>query len=113
MIGQRIAALRKNAGMSQAALARTLRVSPSAVGMYEQGRREPPAATLVELARVFGVTTDYLLTGRPAQPGDAEALSRMVASLVDLADVRLEQRQDRPFTRQELALLFTAMLTEA
>lgn len=112
MIGQRIAVLRKNAGMSQAALARVLRVSPSAVGMYEQGRREPPGATLVELARVFGVTTDYLLTGRPAQPEDAEVLARMVTSLVELTDTRLDQRRDKPFTRQELAVLFAAMLTE-
>ena len=43
MIGQRIAALRKDALMSQAELARELGVSPSAVGMYEQGRREPSA----------------------------------------------------------------------
>ena len=112
MIGQRIAVLRKNAGMSQAALARSLRVSPSAVGMYEQGRREPPAAILVELARIFGVTTDYLLTGKPTQPEDSAALAQMMESLVDLADLRLENRKDRPFTRQELALLFAAMLTE-
>ena len=32
--------------------------------------------------------------------------------VVDLADLRLENRKDRPFTRQELALLFAAMLTE-
>ena len=71
MIGQRIAALRKNARLSQAELAQTLGVSPSAVGMYEQGRREPSAAALVALADLFGVTTDYLLTGRPIQPKDA------------------------------------------
>ena len=92
--------------------AKKRRVSPSAVGMYEQGRREPPAAILVELARLFGVTTDYLLTGRPAQAADVEVLSRMVSNLVDLTDPRLAQRKDRPFTRQELALLFAAMLTE-
>ena len=36
-------------------------VSPSAIGMYEQNRREPSAATLVALSQVFGVSTDYLL----------------------------------------------------
>ena len=113
MIGQRIAALRKQASMSQAELAHALGVSPSAVGMYEQGRREPSAACLVALARIFQVTTDYLLTGRPAQPMDHEALAKMVSSLVDLTDPRLAQRPDRPFTRQELALLFAAMLTES
>ena len=112
MIGQRIAALRKNAQLSQAELAHALGVSPSAVGMYEQGRREPSAAGLVALAEVFGVTTDYLLTGRPTLPKDGAALGKMMESLVDLADLRLEHRKDRPFTRQELALLFAAMLTE-
>lgn len=112
MIGQRIAALRKNARLSQAELAQALGVSPSAVGMYEQGRREPSAAGLVALARIFGVTTDYLLTGKPTLPADGEVLTKMMGSLVDLADLRLENRKDRPFTRQELALLFAAMLTE-
>ena len=112
MIGQRIAVLRKNVGMSQAELARALGVSPSAVGMYEQGRREPSAAGFVALAQVFGVTTDYLLTGNPRQPTDTDVLNQLVGRLVDAADLRLEQRKDRPFTRQELALLFTAMLTD-
>ena len=41
--------------MTQAALAKRLGLSPSAVGMYEQGRREPSAQTLVDLARELGV----------------------------------------------------------
>ena len=57
-------------------------------------------------------TTDYLLTGKPTQPEDSAALAQMMESLVDLADLRLENRKDRPFTRQELALLFAAMPTE-
>ena len=112
MIGQRIAALRKRASMSQAALARALGVSPSAVGMYEQGRREPSAACLVALARLFGVTTDYLLTGQPVPSGDRQVLAGMVESLVDLSELRQRQRRDKPFTREELTLLVAAMLTE-
>ena len=112
MIGQRIAALRKNARLSQAELAHALGVSPSAVGMYEQGRREPSAACLVTMAQVFGVTTDYLLTGLPAQPRDTAALNRIMEELLDLTQLQLENRRDKPFTWQELALLFAAMLTE-
>ena len=67
MLGARIAALRREAGLSQAELASRLQVSPSALGMYEQGRREPSADTLVRLSRELGVTTDYLLTGKPAE----------------------------------------------
>ena len=65
MLGARIAALRRSQGMSQGQLAQKLGVSSSAVGMYEQGRREPAAATLVALSACFGVSTDYLLTGKP------------------------------------------------
>ena len=63
MLGVRIAILRISKGWSQAELARRIGVSASAVGMYEQGRREPSLGLLVRLAQELGVTTDYLLMG--------------------------------------------------
>lgn len=62
-MGNRIAQLRHKKGLSQAALGRKLGLSASAIGMYEQGRREPSISILILLAKEFGVTTDYLLTG--------------------------------------------------
>ena len=87
MLGTRIAALRKRTGMSQAELAKRLRISASAVGMYEQGRREPGADMLVALAEAFGVSTDYLLTGKhpeAAAGGDQtrRELAELLASLL-------------------------------
>lgn len=111
MLGARIAALRREAGLSQAELASRLKVSPSALGMYEQGRREPSMETLVQIARVFGVTTDYLLTGKAAEP-EADALEKMLEDRICAADQRAGQRQQRPFSREELAVLFAAMLLE-
>ena len=111
MLGARIAALRRNAGLSQAELAQRLQVSASAMGMYEQGRREPSAQTLVTMAQALGVTTDYLLTGVPG-PGQEETLNQMLLTRITSADRRLEGRPDRPFSRQELAVLFAAMLME-
>ena len=110
-MGARIAALRKEAGLSQAELAEKLQISASAMGMYEQGRREPSAQMLVSLAQTLGVTTDYLLTGIPA-PEQREDLERMFLNRITTADRRLEKRPDRPFSRQELAVLFAAMLME-
>ena len=63
MLGMRIAILRISNGWSQAELARRIGVSTSAIGMYEQGRREPSLDLLVRLAQELGVTTDYLLMG--------------------------------------------------
>ena len=110
-MGARIAALRKESGLSQAELAEKLQISASAMGMYEQGRREPSAQMLVSLAQTLGVTTDYLLTGIPA-PEQREDLERMFLNRITTADRRLEKRPDRPFSRQELAVLFAAMLME-
>ena len=64
MLGLRIALLRVDKGWSQAELAKRIGVSTSAVGMYEQGRREPSIALVVCLAQALDVTTDYLLTGK-------------------------------------------------
>ena len=112
MLGPRIAALRREAGMNQAELAARLGVSPSAMGMYEQGRREPSAQLLVALARELGVSTDFLLTGRVANHTEADALTSMILSRVTTADRRLEGRPDRPFSREELAVLMAALLIE-
>lgn len=112
MLGARIAALRRDAGWSQAELASRLRVSASAIGMYEQGRREPSADTLVALARIFGVTTDYLLTGKPVEPEDRQAASRAMGKALESVQAVLKLRQDKPFTQEELAALFAAVLLE-
>ena len=111
MLGARIAALRREAGLNQAELAQRLQISPSAVGMYEQGRREPSADTLVAMAQLFGVSTDYLLTGQAAGK-DQNTLETMLINRITSADRHASQRTERPFSRQELAVLFAAMLME-
>ena len=111
MLGARIAALRREAGLNQAELAQRLQVSPSAVGMYEQGRREPSADTLVAMAQLFGVSLDYLMTGQ-ATDKDCHTLEAMLHSRITSADRHISQRKERPFSRQELAVLFAAMLMD-
>ena len=111
MLGERIGALRRNRGMSQAELAEHLGISPSAMGMYEQGRREPSAQTLVALSRELGVSTDFLLTGKAAT-SEEDPLPALVRQCVDTADRKLESRPDRPFSRQDLAVLFAALLSD-
>lgn len=64
MLGHRITSLRKKLGISQTELAQKICVSSSAIGMYEQGRREPSVAILIALSQELNVSIDYLLTGR-------------------------------------------------
>lgn len=112
MLGARIAALRKAAGMSQSHLAQRLKISASAVGMYEQGRREPSVEILAAMAEIFGVSIDFLVTGKPGDSREQQELTRLLMDRVNAADARLENRSNRPFSRQELAVLFAAMLME-
>jgi transcriptional regulator with XRE-family HTH domain len=60
MLGARITALRKAAGMNQSQLANKLQISTSAIGMYEQGRRKPNQDVENALADVFNVSIDVL-----------------------------------------------------
>lgn len=63
--------LRTERGMTQARLAAELGVSPSAVGMYEQGRRQPDGALLARMAAVLRCSTDELLgVERPREVDD-------------------------------------------
>ena len=112
MLGERIAALRRIRGLSQAQLAKLLRISPSAMGMYEQGRREPPVQTIIALARNLSVSTDFLLTGQAATEEESRLLSQLLETCVESADRKLARRPDRPFTKGELAALFAALLAE-
>lgn len=68
MLGIRIALCRKMHGLSQAELAERLGVSPSAIGMYEQGRRTPSIDILILLAREFSISLHFLITGFPYIP---------------------------------------------
>ncbi len=113
MLGARIAALRRQRGWSQTELAQRLKISASAVGMYEQCRREPSADTIVAIARVFGVSTDYLLTGHASGAQDLEVANAALHSSLASAQAILRSRPEQPFTKQELATLFAALLLDS
>ena len=61
MLGNRIKALREELGLKQEELASKMSVSPSAIGMYETNKREPNDEIKLKLAKLFDVSTDYLL----------------------------------------------------
>lgn len=78
MLGERIRRLRTGARMTQGDLAARLGISKSAIGMYEQGRREPPYELLLKISELFGVSADWLLAREesesPYASGDLDDL---------------------------------------
>ena len=59
--GTKIRQMRTQKGLSQVALAHQLGVSKSVISSYENGLHLPPYDVLLQLSRIFGVSTDYLL----------------------------------------------------
>lgn len=61
MTAERIKVLREARGWTQAELARRLSITRNGVNSWEQGLSMPSPACLVDLAKLFSVSTDYLL----------------------------------------------------
>ena len=56
--------LRKDNKMSQQELADVLNITREALSHYETGRREPNLRIMMKMSEYFGVSIDYLVTGR-------------------------------------------------
>jgi transcriptional regulator with XRE-family HTH domain len=69
-IGARLRDLREERGWTQRELDSRLGILQSKLSKYESGTHQPSLRTLVRMANLFGVSTDYLLTGSetPAPP---------------------------------------------
>lgn len=93
-LGSKIRQLRKQAGMTQSQLAARLGISPSAVGMYEQSRREPDSDTLRRLCEIFDVSGDYFIgpDSRTLSSGSME-----VSEVFDEFTRRLTQQEGLMF----------------
>ena len=61
MCYNKIKEARKNAGLTQQALADKLSISISSIASYELGRRKPSVDVLIKMAEILDVTEGYLL----------------------------------------------------
>ncbi len=60
-LSEKIIKLRKNNGMSQEDLADRLQISRQSISRWENGSAKPDADNILQLSKLFGVSTDYLL----------------------------------------------------
>ena len=69
-MGEKMQKLRKQKNWSQETLAEKLGVSRQAVSLWERGESMPEIDKLIPLARLFGVTADYLLDDTQEAPSE-------------------------------------------
>lgn len=87
MTSERIKALREALGWTQAELARRLNITRNGVNSWEQGLSMPSPACLVDLAKLFSVSTDYLLGVERLEAVNVTGLKEEdIALLAQLAD---------------------------
>ncbi|MDE6725371.1 MAG: helix-turn-helix domain-containing protein [Ruminiclostridium sp.] len=73
--GEILRSLRKQSGLTQSELGRRVGLSKAVVSKYENGMGYPTFDTLIRIARIFSVTTDYLLGVESGNILDVSGLS--------------------------------------
>ena len=61
LLGKRLKELREERGLSKKELSEILGLNSVTYLHYEKDQREPPLSLLLDFAKFFGVSTDYLL----------------------------------------------------
>lgn len=98
---------RKKSGKTQKEVADLLGVGQSTYKNYECGLREPNGDTIVALANLFGVSTDYLL-GRPTAQPPTDALERLFTekSFSALEEELLRKYMELPHEARQAVVRF-------
>lgn len=96
-LGQRIAALRTQQGLTQTQLAKKLEVSQKSVNAFEHGQRRLPVSLLPELALALGVSIEDLIAGNTTtRSGRRGPISKI--------DQQMEQIRRLPRARQKFVI---------
>ena len=95
-LGERVAALRKQQGITQVQLAGTLDVSQQTMQAYEVGRRRIPVSALPVLARTLAVTLEDLM-GEPATKAQKRGPTPKLAQ-------HMEKISQLPRTQQQFVM---------
>lgn len=77
MLGKKINELRKSSGMTQEELGKKLGVIKQTVSSWENDSSEPNHVATIALAKLFGVTTDYLLGAEGDTMGTEEKINEI------------------------------------
>lgn len=111
-LGSRIKQLRLSMGWTQSQLGEKISVTKASVSGYENDTRSPDKEILVKLAKIFNVTTDYLLgnnqTPKWASKDDVIELDKILESDAGMAygDMTNITKEDREQINDLIASYF-------
>ena len=91
-IGMNIGAYRKRMGLTQLGLAEKLNYSDKAVSKWERGESVPDVLTLMQLAELFEITVNELVSDPDALPGNPGPVERVMEKV---AEKTLKRKADK------------------
>lgn len=101
----RLRRIRLSLSMQQEQVAKQIGVTKSTISTYENNARQPSLEMLVRLARLYNVSTDYLLGITDSVTIEVSGLTdediRLVVSLVTLMAKKNEELNNRKITQHE------------
>ena len=83
-ISARLKEKREELHLKQDQVAQLVGVNRNAISTYENGTREPSLGMMVRLARLYRVSTDYLLTGKEMS-NERRRLLSVISELTEIA----------------------------
>ena len=92
MLHLKLLELRKKRGITQAEIAKMLRITPQAYSLYETNKNNINNETLCMLADIFDVSTDYLLGRQESIPSFLNDDERNVVEQYRKLDDRSKER---------------------
>ena len=81
--GENLRKAREKCGFTQEQLAYKLNISPSTVGMYEQGRREPDLDTLIKMSEKLFTPINILLGVEEKFHIKSIQIDKIITELID------------------------------
>ena len=107
MINTNLKFCRRELALTQAQMADKLGIKRSLVGAYEEGRAEPRLATLVNMARLFGITLDQLVTTDFSKKKNTKIIGSLPAPDPDAPDTDDNPEPPTPAGGKLRVLAFT------
>ena len=96
LLSEKIRRIREQLGWTQSELARKLGLTRSSINSWEMGLSVPSTQYIVELAKIFSVSTDYLLGMPSGTKINVDQLNeKEVAVLIDLVNCFLNNKKER------------------
>jgi len=105
-LGEKLLQLRKSKGLSQEQLAVQITVSRQAISKWELGEAMPDTDNVVQLSKIFNVSTDYLLNDNYGEGTDAENEASSITITNELPRIDVNVEKSNKSTQKIIGFIF-------